>query len=201
MITTIFLIIISALVGFGVFYVWNFKKQKVKKEIQASVLLEQIKKVCKLISVEGDFQEMIDTREEKSYFFDLLTQRKKALLIVKAKAHVGYDLTKLKINMDKETKTISLSNFPEPEIIALETDITYYDISNQIFNKYKEEDLTELQRKAKKMMQEKVLESKLPIIAQHQAEEIISLLKSSSSMLGWSFNEEKLEIENVQQIE
>jgi hypothetical protein len=191
MITTIYWIIISAIVGFGAFYVFNFFQQKKKTEFQASVLLEKIKKVCKLISVEGEFQEIIDSSEEKKVFLNLITSRKKSLLVVKGKAHVGFDLRKISIQADKDKKLITIGQLPEPEIIALETDIRYYDIQSNILNRYREEDLNVLQDKAKVLMKQKVENSKLPIVAKNQGIEVISLLKTTTELIGW-----QLKVEN-----
>ena len=76
-----------------------FNKKKGVKEIehQSVVLIEKIKSVCKLISVEGDFAEIYHYQDTKNQFFGFLTGKKKAILLVNAKAHVGFDLSKIEM--------------------------------------------------------------------------------------------------------
>ena len=44
------------------------------------------------------------------------------LLQVKAKVHIGYDLKKIEIIPNIESKTIILKKFPHPEVLAFEND-------------------------------------------------------------------------------
>jgi hypothetical protein len=182
-------------------YFWFYKKNKIRVEQEASVLLEQTKRVCKMILVEGEFQEIIDTREEQKAMFNFLTQSRKALLIVKGKAFVGIDLAKAKIEVNKEHKTISISTIPEPEIISLETDVNYYDIQDSIFLKYSEQDLNELQAKAKIILKEKVTESHLPTLAIDQTKEMFLLLQESSKILGWKIAYQNKDLKMIEKIE
>ena len=94
---------------------------------QSILLLDKIKQVCKLITVEGEFSEIFTHRDEKSLFFKLLQLEKKALIIVKAKVLVGFDLTKINIEINSNTKQVKLSHFPEPGILSIDSDIEYYD--------------------------------------------------------------------------
>lgn len=190
MLELIFISITSLIIGFILYHHWNKKKQKVKIQQEASTLLEQVRKVCKLVTVEGDFQEIIDTRTEKSMLFDLLTQQKKAIVIVKAKALVGYDLSVLDIQMNADEHTIRISNFPESQLISLETDINYYDITNRLLNRFSEKDLSELNIQAKSIVTEKVKDSHLHELAKEQALEIIHLVRDIAKALGWTVLEE-----------
>lgn len=190
MLELIFISVTSLIIGIILYHHWNKNKQKIKIQHEATTLLQQVRKVCKLITVEGDFQEIIDTRTEKSMLFDLVTQQKKAIVIVKAKALVGYDLSVLNINMNAEEKTIHISNFPEPKLISLETDINYYDITNRLLNRFSEKDLSELNLQAKQMVSKKVEESHLYQLAEEQALEIIHLISGIGQALGWTVLEE-----------
>ena len=80
------------------YWVYSFFRKKQGKEIthhQSTVLLERIKSVCKLISVEGDFAEVYKYENTKERFLSLVSSKKKALVIINAKVHIGYDLKKL----------------------------------------------------------------------------------------------------------
>lgn len=186
MLSLIFISILSIVIGLIIYHFWNRSKvnQKVKQE--AHILLEQVRKVCKLVTVEGEFQEILDTRNEKSVLFNLITQQKKAIVIVKAKALVGYDLSQLDIKINDEEKKILISNFPKSDLISLETDLNYYDITNRMLNRFSEQDLSELNIQAKSHIVSKVEESQLHSLAQKQGEEIIDLIGEIGLALGWS---------------
>ena len=69
-------------------------------------------------------------------FLRLVSSRKKALVVINAKAHVGFDLSKIQMDSDVKTKTLTLFHFPEPEVLSIETDLNYYDKSDGMFNKF-----------------------------------------------------------------
>lgn len=50
--------------------------------------------MCKFITVEGDFAEIYHYEDVKERFLKLVSSTKKALVIIDAKAHVGFDLSK-----------------------------------------------------------------------------------------------------------
>ena len=87
-------------VGFTFFYKKN-NEQKTEK--QSVVLMEKIKSVCKLISVEGDFAEIYHFENTKYHFLNIITSKKKAILLINAKAHIGYDLSQIKLEADNST--------------------------------------------------------------------------------------------------
>jgi hypothetical protein len=88
-------IIIGALgtLGIDVYLKSNRKKQLVNS--QSVILLDKIKTVCKFITVEGDFAEIYHYEDVKQRFLKLISSRKKALVVINAKAYVGYNLSKI----------------------------------------------------------------------------------------------------------
>ena len=60
---------------------------------QSMVLMERIRSVCKLITVEGDFAEIYHYEGLKDKWIQKLLGTKKALVLIDAKAHIGFDLT------------------------------------------------------------------------------------------------------------
>lgn len=127
--------------------------------------MDKIKKVCKFITVEGDFAEIYHYEDVKQRYLKLVTGRKKALVIINAKAHVGFDLSKIKMESDTKTKVLSLYHFPQPEVLSIETDLNYYDKKDGMFNRFEASDLTELHNEAKLHIMNKVPESGLYEIA------------------------------------
>ncbi|WP_167615053.1 DUF4230 domain-containing protein [Maribellus sediminis] len=173
-----------------------YKNRKEKQLHQQSVLLlEKIKQVCKLITVEGEFSEIFTHRDEKNMFFKLIQFEKKALLIVKAKVLIGFDLTKIRIEIDTPKRQVLLSQFPNPEILSIDSDLEYYDVQKGIINKFGGTDLTALNKKSKEFIREKVAESDLFLIAQNQATDTIQVIRELIESVGWKLTTEKLAID------
>ena len=188
-------IIIGVLVSLGVVTYFKSVKKKQLVNSQSVLLLEKIKTVCKFITVEGDFAEIYHYEDVKERFLKLITSKKKALVVINAKAHVGYDLSKIQLTSDKENKKIFLNHFPQPEVLSIETNLNYYDKTDGYFNKFDATDLTELHQEAKQHIQEKIPESGLIQIAQKEALETISLIETIVHTIGWKLDYSALEIE------
>jgi hypothetical protein len=184
--TLILLGVILGLAGGVLATAWYYKKRSAKyASVQSVVLLEKIRNVCKLITVEGEFSEVFAHRDAKSMFFNLLNLEKKALLIVKAKVLIGFDLAKIHIDMNREKKQVRIAQFPDPEIMSMETDLEYYDVKKGMINKFSESDLTNMNKKSKEFIREKIERSYLFDIARNQAAETISVIRQLIDSVGW----------------
>ncbi|MBK9737216.1 MAG: DUF4230 domain-containing protein [Saprospiraceae bacterium] len=94
--------ILTALLVSGIWFMMKNTFQSKQAE-NTTIMLEKIKTVTKLISVEGQFSELFDYKESYDYdFFNLFS--KKILLRVTAKVSVGYDFEKVNINIDSLNK-------------------------------------------------------------------------------------------------
>lgn len=189
-------IIIGVLVSLGVVTYFKSVKKKQLVNSQSILLLDKIKTVCKFITVEGDFAEIYHYEDVKERFLKLVISKKKALVVINAKAHVGYDLSKIELEADKDNKKIVLKHFPQPEVLSIETDLNYYDKKDGYFNKFDASDLTGLHKEAKQHIQEKIPESGLIQIAQREALETISLIETIVETIGWKLDYSALKIED-----
>lgn len=188
-------IIIGILVTLGIVtYLKSFKKKSLVNA-QSVLLLDKIKKVCKFITVEGDFAEIYHYEDVKERFLKLISSRKKALVVINAKAHVGYDLSKIKLTSDTDKKKIMLEHFPQPEVLSIETNLNYYDKKDGYFNKFEAADLTDLHSEAKLHIKDKIPESGLIQIAQKEALETILLIETIVETIGWKLDYSALKIE------
>ncbi|MCB4799094.1 DUF4230 domain-containing protein [Neotamlana laminarinivorans] len=191
-------IIIGVLVTTGVVTVVKSFKKKNLVNSQSTILIDKIKKVCKFITVEGDFAEIYHYEDVKERFLKLITSKKKALVVINAKAHVGYDLAKIKIEAENDKKRIILKHFPQPEVLSIETNLNYYDKKDGYFNRFEATDLTGLHNEAKLHIQEKIPESGLIEIAQKEALETILLIETIVETIGWKLDYSSLEIDSVE---
>jgi hypothetical protein len=187
-------VIIAILVTLGVVTVLKSIKKKQLVNSQSTILLDKIRKVCKFITVEGDFAEIYHYEDVKERFLKLLSSRKKALVVINAKAHVGYDLSKIDLKADIDKKKIILKHFPEPEVLSIETNLNYYDKTEGYFNRFEATDLTGLHNEAKQHIQDKIPESGLIQAAQKEALETILLIETIVETIGWKLDYSALEI-------
>ena len=188
-------IIIGVLVSLGAVTFFKSVKKKNLINSQSVILLEKIKTVCKFITVEGDFAEIYHYEDVKERFLKMMSSRKKALVVINAKAHVGYDLSKITLSSDQENKKIILEHFPQPEVLSIETNLNYYDKRDGYFNKFEASDLTGLHQEAKQHILDKVPESGLIQMAQKEALETISIIESIVETIGWKLDYSALKIE------
>ena len=192
---TFFIIIISVLVTLGLVTIYKAWKTKKETNEQSVLLLDKIKRVCKFVTVEGDFAEIYHYEDVKAKFLKLISSRKKALVIINAKAYVGFDLSKIEMSSNAKTKTVVLSHFPQPEVLSIESNINYYDKSDGMFNRFEAADLTDLHVKAKAHIMAKVPESGLFNVAKQEALEAIHLIENLVETIGWKVDYSALKIE------
>ncbi len=191
-------LILGAITMYWMFSLFRKKKSKELTEHQSTVLLEKIKSVCKLISVEGDFAEIYKYENTKEHFMSLVSSKKKALIVINAKAQIGYDLQKIFMHADNEKKKIILTNFPEPQVISIEPELEFYDIQNGLFNTFTPNDLTSLNKEAKKHILEKIPESGLMDTAKREALEAVLIIEKIVETIGWKLDYTALEISEKQ---
>ena len=179
------------------YWVYTFFRKKQSKELtkhQSTVLLERIKSVCQLITIEGDFAEIYKYESTKERFMSLISSTKKALVVINAKARIGYDLKKIKMHADTSRKKIILTNFPQPEVLSIEPELEFYDIKNGLFNAFTPDDLTSLNKEAKSHIEEKIPESGLMDTARREAMEAVLLMEKLVETIGWKLDYSALEL-------
>ncbi|MFV0248070.1 MAG: DUF4230 domain-containing protein [Tenacibaculum sp.] len=192
------LLFLGILSGFAIsYFIFQRYTQASKKSLtekQSVVLLDKIKKVVKLITVEGEFAEIYHHQNTKEKFLGFLTSKKKAIILIKAKVFVGFDFQKIKMQVNTQAKTIVLSEFPNPEVFSVEPDISFYDIQNGMLNKFNAEELSQINKQAKEHILQKVTESNLMQTANKEALEAIRLMNSLAETIRWKLNYDSLEL-------
>lgn len=197
---------IGAVAAFFIFGYFNRSKRQQKASNQSVVLMEKIRSVCKFITVEGDFAEIYHYRNVKDKWMNLFLGSKKALVLIDAKAYVGFDLTKIKMRPEIKNRTIVLTGFPQPELLSIETDFKYYDKKEGWANPFTSTDLTEINSEAKQYIIDKIPKSGLYEEASRQALSTVALMENLVQTIGWKLDytaleapdePEKLERENA----
>ncbi len=175
------MLVIALAVFFATSYYYTIGEVTVEE--QSQVLMEKIKTVAKLVTVEGYFSEVYDYKDYWSY--DISPFRKKALIRVKAKVSVGYDLTKMKIEAIPEQKLLIISDLPDPSIISIDHDLDYYDITEGTFNTFSEKDYTMLNKNAKEKIRQTAISSDLFLAAEEQSNNMLDLIRFMVEGAGW----------------
>lgn len=202
---SVFEIILGMLLGVILMYwVFNYFRNRKSEELtehQSTVLMEKIRSVCKLITVEGDFAEIYRYENRKERYMKLISSSKRALIVIKARALIGYDLKKIRMHADTEKKRIILTNFPEPEVLTIEPDLEFYDIKNGLFNAFTPNDLTALNKEAKRHILDRIPNSGLMETANKEAIEAVLLIEKIVETIGWSLDYTALELKSEEQLE
>lgn len=164
-------IIISLILGAIIsFLIIRLRKERITNsaiKTSSHTVIESIKRVFKIVVAEGQINEIFNYENTKK-LLKVIPSTKKALVIVRAKALIGYDINKCKWEIDDVNKKIRLINFPKPEILSLDTDFNYYYFEDDLFNFISRKDLQEIQYLAKEQINNSVLQSDLLKIAADQ---------------------------------
>ena len=148
------LIAILGIVGAG----WWFRPSPAPT-VEADILLQQVRDVSQLVTNQGEFLEIYSYKDYWGY--DIVPFRKQALVRAKARASVGFDLEKIGLEVREEARIIILDRLPEPEILSLEVEVDYYDLTDGTFNDFSAEDLNQIEKDVRMKMRQKVLQSDL----------------------------------------
>lgn len=179
-----------------VFYFISNQINNHKTELESSdLILQEIKNVGKLVVTEGHFSEVITYKNAKKFYLDIFTAKKKALVVVNAKVTIAYDLSKIKYNIDQETKTITLTYIPQPEI-DINPDIKYHDLEQDYLNQFTPEDYNKIRKLVRQQLEVKVDKSSLKSNAENRLLSELQKIYILTNSLGWKLEYKKTEILN-----
>lgn len=190
-ISTIIIIVLLLLAGWF-FYKW--KTSVPVSQVDSAIIVNKIEKVMKMVNVEANLSELL-TYEDYDYF-DFPGFRKKAIIKVDAKVLIGFDMNKVKFEIDEKNKIIKIKNVPKSEILAIDHNLSYYDMQQGVFNSFDEKTLSALQNKTKALILTKVKETDILEQADAQKSEVFSLIFYLAKSTGW-----KIELEGKTLIE
>ncbi|HMQ45872.1 MAG TPA: DUF4230 domain-containing protein [Saprospiraceae bacterium] len=187
------LLALIAAAGIGYWVATSLYKKKVEEQISSNstVLLEKIQKVCKLVTVEGQFSELYDETNIRQFtlYLPLPTTwkfSKQAIIKVNGTVLVGYDMEKVSIEVDSANREIRLSNLPKPSILSIDHNTEYKNLEDSFFNSFDIEDYNRLNKNAKAVLAEKAKESGLLEEASQQGNQMIDAIRFMVESAGWS---------------
>ncbi len=179
--------------GLGIWLTQLFyqSKQKEISKTQSTILLDKVKDVLKLVTVEANFNELYNETKTRPVTLYLplpstFSFSEKAILEVQGKVLVGYNLEKVRISADSVNRVLTLSNLPEPEILSIDHQVEYRNLEESFFNSFSAEDYTDLNKNAKEMLREKVQESNLMDEARSQGNQMLDVIRFMAESMGWT---------------
>ena len=172
------------LLGFLIAKFWYEKKEENHTQQEIQVLLNGVKGMSKLVVSEGSFSEILSYSDSKKYLYDYLSFDKKAVVAVNAKVEVGYDLSKLDIQIDSLAKQIIINKIPKEEIV-ISPDVKYFDLEQSKFNTFSKQELNEINQKSIEKLKETIAITSLQREAKTRLFEELSKIYQLSSTFGW----------------
>ncbi|SDM65060.1 DUF4230 domain-containing protein [Kriegella aquimaris] len=161
------------------------KESKSILQENSMLIQQQIENVSKLIVTEGYFAEVYNYKDSQQLFGPLITAHKKALVVVNAEVTVAYDLSKLDLEIDQETKTLRIKSIPEPEI-KIYPDFEYYDVTADYLNQFNESDYNKIKKSVNASLMKKVEVSSLKTNAQNRLISELSKFYILTNSMGWT---------------
>lgn len=184
----------------GFRYCENQREERERLEENTGLILEQIRNVGKLVVTEGSFSQVYSYKDSKRFYLDVLSARKKALMIVNAEVSIAYDLSKLETLIDPETKTVRILYIPKEEI-SINPNIRYYDVQQDYLNQFSAEDYNKIQKQIKASLLKKVNNSSLKSNAENRLISELQKIYILTNSMGWTLEYKDRRIESSESME
>ncbi|PWG05707.1 hypothetical protein DIS07_04480 [Polaribacter aquimarinus] len=171
-------------IGFFIAKTFFCKKEKNHKKEEIQVVVNSIKKMSKLIVSRGSFSEIYNYSDSKKYFYDYISFDKRAIVTVNAEVEIGYDLSKLEIQIDSLHKKIIINKIPEEEIV-ISPKVKYYDLQQSNFNTFSKEELNKINQNSIDKIRKTIALTDLKKKAKTRFFEEISKIYQLSVIYNW----------------
>ncbi|GAA4314272.1 DUF4230 domain-containing protein [Pontixanthobacter gangjinensis] len=193
-------ILMLSVVILGFMYWEQENDEKERLQENTALIQEQIRNVGKLVVTEGTFSQVYTYKNSKSFYFDVLSARKKALIVVNAEVSVAYDLSKLDVEIDEEKKRVIIKNIPEEEI-SINPNIKYYDVSQDYLNQFEAEDYNKIKSRIEQGLRKKIESSTLKTNAKNRLVSELQKIYILTSTMGWTLEYQNQPINSSESLE
>ncbi|MCB0707292.1 MAG: DUF4230 domain-containing protein [Saprospiraceae bacterium] len=177
----------------GVFVAKKYFQSSESYVEDSQIIVEQIEKVCKLVTVEGHFVEYYDYKEvsaPSAFGFPIFSMRslfpEAAQMRIRGTVMVGYDLTNLKVDAFPDEKIIRISKLPEPQILSVSHEVDYFKDDSWFINGLEDEDYVKMGKGAQEKIRKAAESSTLLDAAREQGNEVFNLIEFIVTTSGWT---------------
>ena len=193
-------IIITLIVLFTFKYCGDKREDRIILKKNSALIQEQIKNVGKLIVTEGHFSEVFTYKNSKDLFGDLLSAKKKALVVVNAEVTIAYDLSQIEYEVDNENKTLTILSIPKEEI-KISPDLEYYDVQADYLNPFEAQDYNHIKNTVKASLLKKIEASDLKTNAKNRLISELSKFYILTNSLGWTLKYNQSEVQSLNDLQ
>ncbi|MDC8001120.1 DUF4230 domain-containing protein [Aequorivita todarodis] len=193
-------IVIAFVIVFGLRYCENKKENREILEANTALIQKELKNVGKLIVTEGSYAQVFSYSDSKDLMYGLFDARKRALIVVNAKATIAYDLSKVKTDIDETTKTVTITNIPEPEL-SINPNIQYYDVTQDYLNQFTASDYNKIKSRVEKSLKKKIEASELRTNAENRLVSELQKIYILTNSMGWTLKYNSKVVENEAELE
>lgn len=193
-------IVIAFVIVFGLRYCENRKDNREQLEANTALIQKELKNVGKLIVTEGSYAQVFTYNDSKDLMYGLFDARKKALIVVNAKASIAYDLSKVNTEIDETNKTVTITNIPEPEL-SINPNIQYYDVTQDYLNQFTASDYNKIKSRIEKSLRKKIEASELRTNAENRLISELQKIYILTSSMGWTLQYQSEPIEDEADLE
>jgi hypothetical protein len=193
-------IVIAFVIVFGLRYCENKKENREILEANTALIQKELKNVGKLIVTEGSYAQVFTYNDSKDLMYGLFDARKKALIVVNAKATIAYDLSEVKTDIDETTKTVTITNIPEPEL-SINPNIQYYDVTQDYLNQFTASDYNKIKSRVEKSLRKKIEASELRTNAENRLISELQKIYILTNSMGWTLKYNSTVVENEAELQ
>jgi hypothetical protein len=181
----LFGIVITLVLVFGLRYCEHNKENRERLEADTAMIQKQLKNVGKLVVTEGTYAQVFSYEDSKKFYFDVLSARKKALVVVNAEASISYDLSLVETHVDEATKTVTITAIPKPEL-SINPNIEYYDVTQDYLNQFEASDYNKIKKRVEASLRKKIEASELKTNAQNRLISELQKIYILTNSMGWT---------------
>ncbi len=175
--------VLALFVGFFIAAKFNPFSFETTTESNSTVVLEKIKTVSKLVTVEGYFSEVWQAKKTKDFGF--FSSQSKAIVKVQGKVSVGYNLENMKIETFPDEKIIRISNVPAPEIISVDHELDYFSLEDGYFVSFTTKEMSNFDDVAKDTLVAAAKRTRLFETAVEKGNDVLKLIELIAKDAGW----------------
>jgi len=179
-------------------FISDIFKKKDNSTVDSTIVVEKIQKVLKLVTIEGHFSELMKYQDFD--YVDFPGFRKDAIVRVNAKVSVGYNLNNFKVSTNETDKTITIQQMPKPEILSVDTDIKFENLSSGLFTNFSPQELSKLNALAKEKIKQKALSAEIIKQAEEQKKDLFELIFYMAKQNGYKIIVDGNELQPLQNL-